>query len=120
MQGNNINNVKDINILVYHDQSLVAKCKVHHLGFMGIYLQDTHLGYPVGTPVEIAFPANDNRYCLDNKLSMVINKINHNGTGLQLKNYEGHVIRNWMKILENIQPKYFPITVNDSHLLKRV
>ena len=95
-------------MIIFYNQSLVATCKPDHLGFMGFFLNNIHLGYPVGTTLEVKFIGHKYDYTKAARIPMVINYTEAIGTGLRLKNFEKDVIHKWKKILNTIIKPFVP------------
>jgi len=102
------NSLTDINMIIYYNQSLVATYKLDHLGFMGVFLNNIHLGYPVGTTLEVKFIGHKYDYTKGARIPMVVNHAEANGTGLRLKNFEKDVVQKWKRILKTIIKPFVP------------
>ena len=99
----NENNLASIRMIIYHnsDKQPILTCKPDYLGFMGIFLKGIHLGYPVGTSLEIEFQTHKND-TKGQRVSMIVNNAEDNGTGLRLKSFDKDVIIKWKNVLRNI------------------
>jgi len=102
------NSLTDINMIIYHNQSLITTCKPDHLGFMGVFLKNIQLDYPVGTTLEVKFIWHKYDYTKVARIPMVVNHSEANGTGLRLKNFERDVVHNWKRILKTIIKPFVP------------
>ena len=102
------NSLTDINMVIYHNQSMVTACRPDHLGFMGVFLKGIHLGYPVGTFLEVKFIGHKYDYSKGIRIPMVVNHSEANGTGLRLKNFEKDVAQKWKGILKAIIKPFVP------------
>lgn len=102
------NSISNINMIIYHNQSLVTTCKPDHLGFMGVFLKNIHLGYPVGTTLEVKFIGHKYDYTQGARIPMVVNHSEANGTGLRLKNFEWDVVKKWKGLLKTIIKPFVP------------
>ena len=102
------NNITDINLVIYHNQYLVATCKSAHLGFMGIFVKDLHLDYPLGTFLEIEFLGHAHGCTEGERIPMVVNHSETNGTGLRLKDFDRDDVNKWQDILHSITQPFVP------------
>lgn len=91
----------DFKMVIYYNKFPIITCKPDYLGFMGIFLKGIHLGYPVGTSLEIEFQDND-KNIKGQRVSMLVNNTEDNGTGLRLKSFEHDGISRWHSVLRNI------------------
>lgn len=89
-------------MVVLHNHYPVAICKPDYLGFMGVFLKDIYLGYPVGTQLEIELLGNEEDYMENESVSMVVSKSESNGTGLRLKNFKKDVVCRWQSVLSEV------------------
>jgi len=96
------NTLMRVNIIIYYNQSIVTTCKPNHVGIMGIFLKDIHLGFPIGTALEIKFIGHKYEYVKDSRIPMVVNHSEANGTGLRLEKFEKDVVQKWKRILKTI------------------
>lgn len=100
MRENNLDGVK---MTIYHNNGNhpAITCQPDYLGFMGIFLKGVHLGYPVGTPLEIEFQMDEDKI-KGQRVTMIVDKTKANGTGLRLISFETGVITRWKNILGDI------------------
>lgn len=85
----------DVKMVVYHDEYPVALCKPEHLGFMGVYFKNIYLGYPVGTRLDVGFFGHDIHDVEEDRVPMIVNKTDFDGTGLRLQSFENENIQKW-------------------------
>lgn len=97
-----MNNLSDINMVIYHDKYPVAVCKPDHLGFMGIHLKKLFLGYPVGTRLDVGFVGHEKNDIDEERVPMVVNKTGFDGTGLRLKSFERDSVNKWKMLLSSV------------------
>ena len=88
-------------MVIYHNNYPVAVCKPDHLGFMGVHLKKLFLGYPVGTHLEVGFVGHDENDVCDECVSMIVNKSDFDGTGLNLKDFERDSVNQWKTLLSS-------------------
>ena len=67
-----------------------------------VFLKGIHLGYPVGTTLEVKFIGHKYDYTKTARIPMVVNHSEANGTGLRLKNFEKDVVQKCKGILKTI------------------
>lgn len=103
-----LNNVTDINMVIYHNQSYVATCKPDHLGFMGVYVKDVNLDYPVGTNLDVKFIGHKYQYLHDVHMPMIVNHLEADGTGLRLKNFKKDHVNKWQDFLQTVMKPLAP------------
>lgn len=89
-------------MVVFHDDSAVAVCKPDHLGFMGVYLKNIFLKYPVGTRLDVGFFAHETNEFDSKRVQMVVNKSDSTGTGLRLLSFEKDSIEKWRNLLLSV------------------
>lgn len=97
-----LNNITNTDMIIYHNQNLITTCKAERLGFMGVYLHDIDLAYPVGTSLDIEFIIHNVDYVESKSVSMIVNHTDNDGTGLILKSFDDDEINNWQNILQHI------------------
>ena len=97
-----MNNFDDVNMVIYHDNYLVAVWKPEHLGFMGVYLKNLSLSFPVGTHLDICFVGQENKDNDEGRVPMVVNKSGFDGTGLRLKSFERDSVNKWKTLLSSV------------------
>lgn len=71
----------EIKVRLYHDSSLVALCKVHYLGFLGMFIIIDPMLFAKNTLVEVEFVDNAEQYGTT-KRSAVVTKRSTDGIGL--------------------------------------
>lgn len=89
-----------IKLVIHHNHYPVKICRAKQFGFMGLFLKDTYLGYPVGTALDVEFPEEVDVYTEGRRIPMVINKTEANGTGLRLKNFKQDDVLRWQDVLQ--------------------
>lgn len=105
----------DINMVIFYNHYPVMTCKPKHIGFMGIFIKDVQLDYPAGTLLEVGFIGFDEFYHIDGqRISMVVNNSDEEGTGLMLVNYKIDNLYRWKSILSTISNIKAEITANNS------
>lgn len=68
-------------VRLYRDSSLVALCKVHYLGFIGMFIMTDPMQFKKNTSVEVEFVDNTEQYGTT-KRSAVVTKRSIHGIGL--------------------------------------
>ena len=100
-------NTKDINMVIYHKQDVVAICKPDYVGFMGVFLKELILDYPKGTQLDVMFIDFENEFSINERVAMVVNKCDYDGVGLRLQNFESGTVDEWYKILDKNKNEFF-------------
>jgi len=95
-----------MNMIIYQNKSFVTICKPDHIGFMGVFLKDIHLGYPVGTFLEIKFVGHTYDYSQNARIPVIVNHSGKNGTGLRLKDFTKDIVKKWQRILRAIRKPF--------------
>lgn len=95
-------NFVNVNMVVFDENSAVAVCKPDHLGFMGIFLKNIFLSYPVGTELDIGFIGLEKNEIEKERVPMVVNTTNSEGTGLRLNSFENDIIEKWKSLLVSL------------------
>ncbi|MDH5371186.1 MAG: hypothetical protein OEW99_14270 [Gammaproteobacteria bacterium] len=106
-----MSNFSDINMVIYYDNYPVAVWKPDHLGFIGVYLKNLFLSYPVGTHLKVGFLGHEKNDSDEERIAMIVNKSGFEGTGLRLKSFERDSINKWNTLLSSFTrslatPKY--------------
>lgn len=102
------NNSKDLNMVIYHEDDMVAICKPDYIGFMGVFLKNIVFDYPQGTQLDVMFVDFQNKFNIDERVAMVVNKSDYDGLGLRLKNFENSTVKKWYNILNENKNEFFP------------
>lgn len=97
-----MNHFADVNMVIYHDNYLVAVWKPDHLGFMGVYLKNLFLCFPVGTQLDVCFVRSEKNNIEEERVPMVVNKSGFDGTGLRLKSFERESVNKWKTLLLSV------------------
>lgn len=97
-----MNDLADLNMILYHDNYPIAACRPEYLGFMGVYFKNIVLNYPIGTDLDIHFTGYEDKGSIKDRLPMVVNKSGVDGTGLRLKSFEKESISKWMSLLQSM------------------
>jgi hypothetical protein len=101
-----LNNLTNTDMIIYHNHQPIQTCKADHIGFMGVYLKNINLGYPVGTSLEIEFIIHHDDYMESKSVLMVVNKSGNDGTGLRLTSFQDYDVNKWQDILQDISHAY--------------
>jgi hypothetical protein len=100
-------NKKDINMVIYHKQDVVAICKPDYVGFMGVFLKELIFDYPKGTQLDVMFIDFENSFNKEERVAMVVSKSDYDGLGLRLQNFENKTVDKWYKILDTNKNEFF-------------